>query len=169
MEATARWSWRWIFDGDPPGALRRWLFNLVIAIFGIAGVVVTGARQAASLAVVAIFLGQVLWQPFVSVARIDRAGGRPDAKRPARVSPTPLRPRAWYRALLGVAALWVVVEVLIAVAVARIPERRFWWFLGLGGAVLMIVAAVVSAVAAWRVQRGAPGGPTAAGDLAPPA
>ena len=155
MEATARWSWRWMFDGDPPGALRRWLFALVIAAFGIAGVVVTGARQAASLAVVAIFLGQVVWQPFVSVARIDRARGRPEAKQPARVSATPLRPRAWYRALLAVAALWIVLEVAIAVAVTRIPERRFWWFLALGGAILMVVAGIVSALATWRVQRAA--------------
>ena len=163
MGATARWSWRWMFDGEPGGALRRWLFGLVIAVFGIAGVVVTGARLAAPLAVVAVFLGQVLWQPFVSAARIDRARERPEL-----AATTPTRPRSWYRALLGVAALWLVVEVAIVVAIARIPGHGFWWFLGLGGAALMIVAASISGVTAWRVQRAAPEGP-AAGDLAPPA
>ena len=147
MGDAERWSWRWLFDGEPPGAVRRWLFALTATLFGLAGVAVTGADEPAPLAVVAIFLGQVLWQPFVSVSRLDRQHSRPGTP------PVQRRPRAWYRTLLGVAAAWLVAELLILVAIARIPDRGFWWFLGVAGAVLMIVAGVISALAAWRVQR----------------
>jgi hypothetical protein len=152
-DGSQRWSWRWAFDGDPPGALRRWLFALVAALVGVVAVVATGAREAAPLAVAAIFAGQVLWQPFVSVSRLDgqlRGGGRGGGR--AR-EPVPRRPLGWYRVLLWIAVAWAAADLLVLVAVARIGERGFWWFLALGSALVMLAAAAVSATAAWRVQR----------------
>ena len=158
MGDAERWSWRWLFDGEQKGAVRQWLFALAIAVFGIAAVVVTRGRQAAPLTVVAIFLGYVLWQPFTGVSRLD--GQLRGTTRPSRRPDVPVqrRPRSWYRILFGAAVAWVAVELLIVVAIVRIPDRGFWWFLGLAGASIMVVAAAISALAAWRVQR-APAGP----------
>jgi hypothetical protein len=152
MGGAERWSWRWMFDGDTPGAGRRWLFALVASVFAIAGVVVTKAREPAPLAVLAIFGGQVLWQPFLPVTRLDGQLRR-DKPAPKNETPLPQRPRSWYRALLGLGALWIVVELLVILAVVRQSERGFWWFLSLFAAAIMVIASIVSILATVRMLR----------------
>jgi len=177
MGEAERWSWRWLFDGDERVSVWRWLFAVLLAAVGIGGVIASQGGRAAPLALTAIFLGQVIWQGFLGVSKLDGQlrRDRPLADEPlprwkrvlladpkgARTSrmirrldtPVPRRPRSWYRALLSVAVVWVAVELLIAVAIARIAERGLWWYGGLVAAAFMAFVGSLSALAAWRVQR----------------
>jgi hypothetical protein len=177
MGEAERWSWRWWFDGDQHPSVWSKLLTVVIAAVGIFGVVASRGGQALPLAVTASCLGQVFMQGFIGVTTLDgqlrRRGPLPDEPLPrwkralladpngARTSrlirqmdtPVPRRPRSWYRALLAVAVIWIAVELVIAVAIARIAERGLWWYLGLAAAALMVFFGSLSALAAWRVQR----------------
>jgi hypothetical protein len=154
----------------------------VFAAVGIFGVVASRGGLAMPLAMTAILLGLVLMQGFIGVMTLDgqlrRRGPLPDeplprwkrvllvdpgGRRTSRLirqldTPVPRRPRSWYRVLLSMAVVWVAVELVIAVAIARIAEHGLWWYLGLAAAAEMVFFGSLAALAAWRVQR-APAGP----------